>query len=37
VATGKATNVAFAVWEGAAQERAGLHSYSRQWRPLQIE
>jgi DMSO reductase family type II enzyme heme b subunit len=29
--------VAFAVWEGGNQERAGLHSYSPQWLDLSIE
>ena len=29
--------VAFAVWEGSNQERAGLHSYSPEWRELAIE
>lgn len=28
--------VAFAVWEGSNQERAGLHSYSPQWQELSI-
>lgn len=36
--TGKKTKkVAFAVWEGAAQERAGLKSFSKEWRELAIE
>jgi DMSO reductase family type II enzyme heme b subunit len=29
--------VAFAVWEGSNQERAGLHSYSPEWQELTIE
>ncbi len=28
--------VAFAVWEGSNQERAGLHAYSPQWQELSI-
>lgn len=31
------TKVAFAVWEGSSQERAGLKSFSRSWRDLDIE
>ncbi|HEU4759464.1 MAG TPA: ethylbenzene dehydrogenase-related protein [Dehalococcoidia bacterium] len=31
------TRVAFAVWEGSSQERAGLKSFSREWRELVIE
>jgi DMSO reductase family type II enzyme heme b subunit len=30
-------SVAFAVWEGGNQERAGLHSYSPQWEELSIQ
>ncbi len=33
----KSAKVAFAVWEGASQERAGLKSFSREWRELVIE
>ncbi len=33
----KATKVAFAVWEGSSQERAGLKSFSKEWRELVIE
>lgn len=33
----KATKVAFAVWEGSSQERAGLKSFSKEWRELIIE
>lgn len=33
----KAARVGFAVWEGSSQERAGLHSYSREWQELIIE
>jgi DMSO reductase family type II enzyme heme b subunit len=29
--------VAFAVWEGSNQERAGLHSYTPEWQELSIE
>jgi DMSO reductase family type II enzyme heme b subunit len=29
--------VAFAVWDGGNQERAGLHSYSPEWQELSIE
>lgn len=29
--------VGFAIWEGSNQERAGLHSQSRDWRELRIE
>jgi DMSO reductase family type II enzyme heme b subunit len=29
-------NIAFAVWEGSNQERAGLHSYSPDWERLEI-
>jgi DMSO reductase family type II enzyme heme b subunit len=29
--------VAFAVWDGSSQERAGLHSYSEEWLELSIE
>jgi DMSO reductase family type II enzyme heme b subunit len=32
-----AVKVAFAVWEGASQERAGLKSFSKEWRELLIE
>jgi DMSO reductase family type II enzyme heme b subunit len=32
----KSTKVAFAVWEGSSQERAGLKSFSRSWRELEI-
>jgi DMSO reductase family type II enzyme heme b subunit len=31
------TKVAFAVWEGSRQERAGLKSFSKSWRELEIE
>lgn len=33
----RAAKVAFAVWEGASQERAGLKSFSKEWRELIIE
>ena len=29
--------VGFAIWEGSSQERAGLHSHSREWRDLVVE
>ncbi len=32
-----ADTVAFAVWEGGNQERAGLHSYTPEWQELSIE
>jgi len=28
--------VAFAVWEGSNQERAGLHAFSPEWQELSI-
>jgi DMSO reductase family type II enzyme heme b subunit len=31
------TKVAFAVWEGSSQERAGLKSFSRAWQELEIQ
>jgi DMSO reductase family type II enzyme heme b subunit len=34
---GKATDVAFAAWLGAASERAGLKSYTPSWQTLRIE
>ncbi len=33
----KPAKVAFAVWEGASQERAGLKSFSKGWQELLIE
>lgn len=33
---GKVIKVAFAVWEGSSQERAGLKSFSKEWRQLEI-
>ncbi len=33
---GKSTNVAFAVWEGASQERAGIKAFSKKWQELDI-
>ena len=33
----QSTKVAFAVWEGSSQERAGLKSFSKSWRELQIQ
>ena len=35
--TASGERVAFAVWEGSNQERAGLHSYSPEWHELVIE
>ncbi len=32
----KSTKVAFAVWEGSSQERAGLKSFSKHWEDLEI-
>jgi steroid C-25 hydroxylase gamma subunit len=32
----QSTKVAFAVWEGSSQERAGLKSFSKSWRELEI-
>jgi len=34
---GKPAQVAFAVWDGASQERAGLKSFSKEWRELVIQ
>ena len=34
---GKAAKVAFAVWEGSSQERAGIKSFSKRWQELEIE
>jgi DMSO reductase family type II enzyme heme b subunit len=34
---GLSETVAFAVWEGSNQERAGLYSYSPEWEELSIE
>lgn len=33
----EAAAVAFAVWDGGNQERAGLHAYSPEWQELSIE
>ena len=33
----KAAKVAFAVWEGSSQERAGLKSFSKGWQELNIQ
>ncbi len=33
----KAAKVAFAVWEGSNQERAGLKSFSKSWQELSIQ
>jgi DMSO reductase family type II enzyme heme b subunit len=37
LAAGKAAKVAFAVWEGSSQERAGIKSFSKRWQELEIE
>src|SRR3989304_183616 len=37
LAPGKAAKVAFAVWEGSSQERAGIKSFSKRWQGLEIE
>lgn len=37
LASATTTKVAFAVWEGSSQERAGLKAFSRHWRELVIE
>lgn len=34
---GKSVKVAFAVWEGASGERAGLKSFSKGWSELELE
>ncbi|MGQ9572068.1 MAG: ethylbenzene dehydrogenase-related protein [Dehalococcoidia bacterium] len=35
--TGKPVKVAFAIWEGSSGERAGIKSFSKQWRELTLE
>jgi DMSO reductase family type II enzyme heme b subunit len=37
LAPGESTKVAFAVWTGANQERAGIKSYSQRWIDLALE
>ena len=37
LAPGAASKVAFAVWQGANQERAGVKAFSLDWQELQIE
>ncbi len=37
LAPGEATRLAFAVWAGANQERAGIKSYSQRWIDLALE
>ena len=37
LSAGKPAKVAFAVWDGASQERAGLKSFSKEWRELAIQ
>lgn len=34
---GKSVKVAFAVWDGASGERAGIKSFSKKWRELSLE
>jgi len=34
---GALTKIAFAVWQGANQERAGMKAFSPDWQELQIE
>jgi DMSO reductase family type II enzyme heme b subunit len=34
---GKSVKVAFAVWDGASGERAGIKSFSKQWQELTLE
>jgi complex iron-sulfur molybdoenzyme family reductase subunit gamma len=34
---GKSVKVAFAVWDGSSGERAGIKSFSKQWRELTLE
>lgn len=34
---GKSVKVAFAVWDGSRGERAGLKSFSKEWRELELE
>ncbi len=37
LAPGKAVKVGFAVWEGSNGERAGVKSFSKEWRELTLE
>lgn len=37
LAPGKAVKVGFAVWEGSNGERAGLKSFSKEWRELTLD
>ena len=37
LAAGKPAKVAFAVWEGSSQERAGIKSFSKRWQELEIQ
>ena len=37
LAPGSSVKVGFAVWEGSNGERAGVKSFSKEWRELQIE
>ena len=34
---GKPVKVAFAIWEGSSGERAGIKSFSKEWRELSLE
>ena len=37
ISSKKPVQVAFAVWEGSSQERAGIKSFSKRWLQLEIE
>lgn len=37
IAPGETTKVAFAVWQGANQERGGLKAVTLEWEPLEVE
>jgi len=37
LAAGQAVKVGFAVWEGSSGERAGVKSFSKEWRELTLE
>ena len=37
LAPGRSVEVAFAVWEGSNGERAGIKSFSKEWRTLKLE
>lgn len=36
LSSGRPTKVAFAVWQGSSQERAGIKAFSKHWRELEI-